>query len=447
MVRKTKKVDFHFSLADLEKLENHYKVVTYLNSNSEQNISYLALGVKRELNAHNTIFKDLELFLDEKDWVFGYFGYDLKNQLESNLSSSNQDFVSLNEAHFFIPKLVLELTPNNQVIHYVNEDDLVEFLAIISTKKQQEKLSGFQIKYPDPRVLGIKSKYIYPLNSRVGELDIPQGLNQRVSKEDYIKNLQVIKSHLKAGDIYEMNYCHEFYAENCEINPYKVYKKLNELTNAPFSSFYKNKDQFILSGSPERFLKKEGDKIISQPIKGTAKRGKDSKEDEEIKNKLANDPKERSENIMIVDLVRNDLSKTAAKGSVKVEELCKVYSFDTVHQMISTVSSQLKKGCSSLDVIKHAFPMGSMTGAPKYEAMQIIDQLESTKRGVYSGALGYIKPNGDFDFNVLIRTILYNRALKRTSFMVGGAITLKSNIENEYQETLLKAEALKKALE
>lgn len=416
MKRKSKQVAIHFSASSLEKLEQHYKVVAYLNSNANDKVSYLAVGVKTELTSSGTVFKDLELFLDEKDWVFGYFGYDLKNQLESNLSSSNQDFVSLNEVHFFIPKLVLELTPNTKVIHYFNEDDLVEFLAIMSTKKQQEKSTGIQ-------------------------------LHQRVSKEDYINNLQAVKSYLKAGDIYEMNYCHEFYAENCEINPYKVYQKLNNLTNAPFSSFYKNRDEFVLSGSPERFLKKEGNKIISQPIKGTAKRGKDEQEDEEIKNKLAHDPKERSENIMIVDLVRNDLSKTAAKGSVKVEELCKVYTFDTVHQMISTVTSQLKKGCSSLDVVKHAFPMGSMTGAPKYEAMRIIEQLESTKRGVYSGALGYIKPNGDFDFNVLIRTILYNRALKRTSFMVGGAITLKSNIEGEYQETLLKAEALKKALE
>jgi para-aminobenzoate synthetase component 1 len=263
-----------------------------------------------------------------------------------------------------------------------------------------------------------------------------------MSQDNYEQRFEAIKEHIQQGDIYEMNFCHEFYAENAEINPFETYTKLNELTNAPFSTFYKNKENYILCGSPERYIKKEGDKIITQPIKGTAKRGKTEEEDEQIKLELSQNEKERSENIMIVDLVRNDLSKTAKRASVKVEELCKVYTFDTVHQMISTVISEIKKTTHPVEVLRTTFPMGSMTGAPKVESMKIIEELETTKRGVYSGAIGYFKPNQDFDFNVVIRSLLYNQKKKYLSFMVGGAITNKANAEDEYKETLLKAEAM-----
>lgn len=166
-----------------------------------------------------------------------------------------------------------------------------------------------------------------------------------------------------------------------------------------------------------------------------------------LKNDLAKDEKERSENIMIVDLVRNDLSKTAVKGSVKVEELCKVYSFDQVHQMISTVTSQIEENTHPIDVIKSTFPMGSMTGAPKISAMKIIENLEETKRGLYSGAVGYITPRGDFDFNVVIRSILYNHTQKYISFSVGSAITSKSDPLKEYEECLVKAKAMHEVLQ
>ncbi len=203
----------------------------------------------------------------------------------------------------------------------------------------------------------------------------------------------------------------------------------------------------MLSASPERYLKKEGNTIISQPIKGTSKRSENLKEDEALKEQLKQDLKERSENIMIVDLVRNDLSLTAIKGSVEVKELCEVYSFKQVHQMISTVTSKIDKNTHPVDVIKTSFPMGSMTGAPKISAMKIIENLEETKRGLYSGAVGYFSPDGDFDFNVVIRSILYNSTKQYVSYSVGSAITAKSDPLKEYEECLIKAKAMRQVLE
>jgi para-aminobenzoate synthetase component 1 len=238
----------------------------------------------------------------------------------------------------------------------------------------------------------------------------------------------------------------EFFAENAAINPIEKFLKLNEISLPPFAVFFKNNSHFLLSASPERYLKKEGELIISQPIKGTAKRFSNPAEDEKSRTQLALDPKERSENIMITDLVRNDLSHTAQKGSVTVTELCKIYSFLQVHQMISTVTSKLDGQYTAVDAIKTTFPMGSMTGAPKISVMKIIENLEETKRGLYSGAVGYFTPSGDFDFNVVIRSILYNQERKYVSFSVGSAITSQSIPEKEYEECLLKAKAMREVL-
>ena len=249
-------------------------------------------------------------------------------------------------------------------------------------------------------------------------------------------------AHIQRGDIYEANFCMEFFAESASINPPEIYKKLNAVSEPPFAVFFKNNSHFLLSASPERYLKKVNSKIISQPIKGTAKRSANLMEDEAIKQQLSSSEKERSENIMIVDLVRNDLSRTAAKGSVEVAELCVPYTFRQVHHLISTIISELDLQYAAIDVLKTTFPMGSMTGAPKISAMAIIEELEETKRGLYSGAIGYFTPDGDFDFNVVIRSILYNRVTKYLSFSVGSAITSESIPESEYEECLLKANAM-----
>jgi para-aminobenzoate synthetase component 1 len=268
----------------------------------------------------------------------------------------------------------------------------------------------------------------------------------RITKDSYFNKFQKIHQHISQGDIYEMNFCQEFYAENINIDPLHVYQNLNQISQPPFATFLKLEDKYLLSASPERYIRKENTTIISQPIKGTSKRAIDIIEDEKLKSDLAVNEKERSENIMIVDLVRNDLSKTAVKGSVKVNELCKVYSFDQVHQMISTVTSEVLHTKNPVEVLRTTFPMGSMTGAPKVSAMKLIEDLEKTKRGLYSGSVGYFTPDNDFDFNVIIRSILYNKSNKYVSYSVGGAITAKSTADAEYQECLVKANAMQDAL-
>jgi para-aminobenzoate synthetase component 1 len=271
-------------------------------------------------------------------------------------------------------------------------------------------------------------------------------IQQRIPKASYLEKVSKILEHIHQGDIYEANFCMEFFVENAMINPIEKFIKLNEISQPPFAVLFKNNKHFLLSATPERYLRKEGERVISEPIKGTAKRFLDPIEDEQSKMQLALDPKERAENIMITDLVRNDLSRTAQKGSVEVQELCKIYSFLQVHQMISTVTSKLDAQYSVVDVLKTTFPMGSMTGAPKISVMKIIEQLEETKRGLYSGAVGYFAPNGDFDFNVIIRSILYNQEKKYISFSVGSAITSQSIPEKEYEECLLKAKAMREVL-
>ncbi|MDH5414989.1 MAG: anthranilate synthase component I family protein [Flavobacteriaceae bacterium] len=364
---------------------------------------------------------------DLRDYIFGYFSYDLKNDIE-DLRSDNFDGLQFPELYFFQPKKLFFLNDNDVEVQYLKdletdiEKDISSILNMDTlSKKLVNSIEDYSIKH---------------------EVKI----HKRITKKAYLNNLQVIQEHIHRGDIYEVNYCQEFYAENTQINPLEVYLHLNDISKPPFASFVKLNDLFLLSASPERFVTKEKNKIISQPIKGTAKRSTNKSTDKELAKALSIDKKERAENIMIVDLVRNDLSKTAIRGTVTVEELCKVYSFDQVHQMISTITSMIDDETETVDVIKSLFPMGSMTGAPKISAMKIIEKLETTKRSLYSGAVGYFTPSDDFDFNVVIRSILYNRTEKYLSYSVGGAITSESDPEKEYQECLLKAIAMKKAL-
>ena len=370
-----------------------------------------------EINA----FEDLKQYQQTtKDWLFGYLSYDLKNDTEE-LKSTNFDGLNFPELFFFQPKKLFLLKGDQLEIKYLNmcddelEEDLEEIyqIADFSSQNSDESLQ----------------------------------IQQRISEEKYLEKVSNMLEHIHRGDIYEANFCMEFYAENAKINPVEIYQKLNEISEPPFAVFFKNHKQFLLSASPERYLRKENDKIISQPIKGTAKRHEDLAEDEKIKQELILNEKERSENIMIVDLVRNDLSRTASKGSVEVEELCGAYSFKQVHHLISTVISKVEPDKSPVEIIKTTFPMGSMTGAPKISAMQIIEDLEETKRGLYSGAIGYFTPENDFDFNVIIRSILYNEENNYVSFSVGSAITSQSIPEKEYEECLLKAKAMRQVLE
>ena len=415
--------DVEFFKNQLLNWSQQFREVVFLDSNSKSNPDHnysdydYVLAVEG-FTAIKTDFSNAFLDLHEyqsrtSDWLFGYLSYDLKNDLE-NLKSSNYDGLNFPDLFFFQPKkifLVKEDQLEIQYLHFCDDEIEDDFIQI----------SNFEFQ---------------PFDSKKIEIQ------QRISKEEYFKKVSKMLEYINQGDIYEANFCMEFYAENSAINPVAIYKKLSEITETPMASFFKNNSNYLLCASPERYLKKDGLNIISQPIKGTSKRFSDKVLDNNAKNELSQNPKERSENIMIVDLVRHDLSKTATKGSVKVEELCQVYSFKQVHQLISTVVSQVENTVSPVAILQTTFPMGSMTGAPKISAMKIIEELEETQRGLYSGAIGYFKPNGDFDFNVVIRSILFNSDNKYVSFSVGSAITSLSKIELEYEECLLKAKAM-----
>ena len=417
-------------------------------------------------------FDALKKFYEEQnDWLFGFLTYDLKNEIEPSASprltpipspyregnkcpvlsagrrspsdlADKERGVEFPLMHFFQPKFVFCLTPTLSEEEGKTKMGKVEihFLPEVSSEKEVENLF-YEI-----------SNIQYPISN----IQYPLELENRISREEYLQTIYKIKNHIHRGDIYEMNYCMEFFSEDAEINPAEVFLKLNETSQSPFSAFYRMNNKYLLCASPERFLKKEGRKIISQPIKGTARRGKNSTEDIELKELLSQNEKEKSENVMIVDLVRNDLSRTCE--NVNVDELFGVYTFKQWHQMISTVCGEMKDKIHFTEVIKNSFPMGSMTGAPKVRAMELIEQYEKTKRGLYSGAVGYITPptplslergvggEADFDFNVVIRSILYNASSKYLSFQAGSAITANSIPENEYEECLLKAKGMFSAL-
>ena len=421
-----------FSIESVPNIKDHllswaqqFEIVAWLDSNEyHQNYSsFDSILAVEEFTAIKTDYLNAFDKLKEyqsttQDYLFGYISYDVKNDTEE-LTSENYDGLDFADLYFFQPQKIIFVKNNQLEFHYLTmvDDEIdTDFDEIINA------VSTTSIHHED-----IKIKL-------------------RIHKDEYYHKVEQMLEHIHRGDIYEANFCQEFYAENAIIDPYQVYKDLNVISEPPFATFLKVDEHYLLSASPERYLKKTGQKVISQPIKGTAKRLLSKIDDEKIASDLARDPKERSENIMIVDLVRNDLSRTAKKGSVNVEELCKVYSFKQVHQLISTVVSEMDEDVHTVDVIKDTFPMGSMTGAPKISAMKIIEKLEETKRGLYSGTVGYFTPNGNFDFNVVIRSILYNKNKKYLSFSVGSAITAKSIPEKEYEECLLKAKAMKYVL-
>lgn len=400
--------------------------VAWLDSNehAQTHGNYSAILAVDAFTALKTDSQNAFEKLDEyqtttKDWLFGSLSYDLKNDIE-DLSSKNIDGPEFPQMYFFQPKKVFLFTHSEVTLSYLNmvDDELQsDWEAILATSLPQKTISK------------------QPLTPRA-----------RTSKQRYLQKVDTLLQHIQKGDVYEANFCQEFFCEGVSLDPTAAFWKLNELSKPPFATFLKLEQHYILSASPERYLKKQGTHIVSQPIKGTAKRATCSKEDAALVLQLQKDPKERSENIMITDLVRNDLSRIAKKGTVAVQELCKIYTFEQVHQMISTITCEVCESKRPIEIIKKTYPMGSMTGAPKVSAMKIIETLEDARRGAYSGAVGYIAPNCDFDFNVVIRSILYNAATQYVSFSVGGAITAKSIPESEYQECLLKAKAMHEVL-
>ncbi|NID11014.1 anthranilate synthase component I family protein [Fibrivirga algicola] len=351
--------------------------------------------------------------------LVGYIGYDVKNQLE-DLQSRHADELGFSAIWFMEPMYLIEFEGANVTVLTDRADagPWAEWLTNPGT-------------LPKPATGPTR----------------PGIVQARVGEATYVDNVERIRDLIEAGDVYELNYCIEFVAEQCNLLPVEAYQALCHRSPMPFSAFLKQGNRYVLGASPERFLKKTGNRLVSQPIKGTIRRGQTDGEDDELKRQLRTSEKEQAENLMIVDLVRNDLARSAETGSIAVDELFGIYTFRQVHQMISTVSAIQRQDVSLADVLGNAFPMGSMTGAPKIRAMQRIDELETSRRGVYSGAIGYITPSGDFDFNVVIRSILYNATQQRASFTVGSAITYDADPVQEYAECLLKASAMRAVLE
>lgn len=377
----------------------------------------LAAGSRRSIQSSDkNSLSNLQLFIDEKSaWLFGHLNYDLKNEIES-LTSSHTDHVAFPELFFFEPEYLVKLGGDAMVIE-ANDPQQV-FQSIIESAISQPSLET-----------GIT------------------GIHNRISKQDYIETVQKLQQHILRGDCYEINFCQELFSANAKIDPLSVYEKLSAISPNPFSAFYKLNDKYLICASPERFIKKEGAHILSQPIKGTAKRNHGAKEPDDLyKKNLYNSQKDRSENVMVVDLVRNDLAKVCREGTVHVDELYGVYPFPQVYQMISTISGEVKENISFTDIIRATFPMGSMTGAPKRNVLQLIEKFEKSKRGIFSGALGYITPGQDFDFNVVIRSIMYNETNGYLSYQVGSGITFYSDPENEWDECILKIAAINSVL-
>jgi para-aminobenzoate synthetase component 1 len=377
----------------------------------------LAIHSVKHVSVAENSLPEIDAFITEtNDWIFGHINYDFKNYLETS-KSNHFNGIHFPDLFLFQPETVIEL------------------------KKDEVTISSLRLFH--------ETIYHSILEEQVGHNNtLSCNIQSRFSKKEYIDTIYQLHQNILRGDCYEINFCQEFFSEEAMIDPIQTYHKLVNISPTPFASYYKWNDQYLLCASPERFLKKIGNKIISQPIKGTYKRDLlDSLNDEKLKQQLQSSEKEKSENVMIVDLVRNDLSKICEEGTVVAEELFGVQSFPQVHQMISTISGELREEISFTDILKATFPMGSMTGAPKKRVIELIEQYEKTKRGIYSGCVGYVSPDKDFDFNVVIRSIMYNQHQKYLNYQVGSGITFKSKAENEYEECMMKAEAIKKVLQ
>lgn len=403
---------------------NQFSILLFLDSNNYSSIyngyeCLLAAGAEEIVTGDGDQLAALQQLHDQRqDWLFGHISYDYKNVLEPKLTSTHDAVTGFPLLHFFVP----------QTVCYINREQTQLTIASLG----------------DPEAIYRQIMDLPPIVSQpISKLKF----TAMVSQEQYLDTIAKLRTHIADGDCYEINFCCEGNCENAEVEPIAVFHELNKLSPAPFAACYRLHDKYMMCASPERYLRKEGNTLLSQPIKGTARRDTDPGKDEEIKHKLRGDIKEQAENVMITDLVRNDLARCCETGSIKVDELFGIYSFPQVHQMISTVSGTMRRGVPFTDAIRYSFPMGSMTGAPKYKVMQLIDKYEHSRRELFSGTVGYITPGGDMDLNVIIRSLFYNKASKRLSYQTGGAITNDSNAGQEWDEMRLKAWALERIFE
>lgn len=398
----------------------------------------LGVGARRSMSVARPARGDWamwEAFVNEGErrnaWTVGWLGYDLHASLDL---ANTQHLPTVALPHpgdwplmmWWEPEVVLEWKPGRL------QPELVDGMDVAWAAQVMQDLQG---ESAPPRT-----------ETEADDLSEWTALTPCWTAEEYRSKFDEVHRALQRGDIYEMNLCMPWEGRAPRQKSWSLFQRLAEKTKAPHSAYVQAGMWRALCASPERFLAKRGDKLHSQPIKGTVRRGQSPEEDAALKAALKSSEKERAENVMIVDLVRNDLSRVARPNSVNVEELFGVHSFATVHQMISTVSCTLRDEVTPLDILRATFPMGSMTGAPKLSAMDHIAKLEGQGRGVYSGSLGFLEPSGDWDFNVVIRSLLHRADTGRVDATVGGAITLLSEAESEHAECLLKAEALRQCM-
>ena len=360
---------------------------------------------------------------ERREWLFGHFAYDLVAETDSAdpNQSPKADPIGFPDLTFFIPETLIELGAGAIRIGRFQDDQEAIWRQIGS------------IPLTEP--------------SAAGPAAVPS-FTPRFTPFEYRQRVTDLQRHILRGDCYEINFCQEFYSQPADLDPLAAWRSLSRASPNPFSCFYRLQDRYLLCASPERYLKKTGDRISSQPIKGTSARFPDRPEaDAAAARELFYSNKDRSENVMVVDLVRNDLSRICIPGTVRVEELYGIYPFPQVFQMISTITGTLVPDLHWIDAIRATFPMGSMTGAPKRRVVGLIDRYERSRRGIFSGAVGYVTPDGDFDFNVVIRSLMYNGSNRYLSYQVGSGITFYSDPAAEYEECLIKAQGILKALE
>jgi para-aminobenzoate synthetase component 1 len=361
-----------------------------------------------------------------QDWLLGHLAYDLTAETEG-VSGAFTDPIGFPDLFFFQPAHLILLQQDCICIGSLREDPGTLWHQIRSTAPDPPDRSG----QPQTTAGSVPPIHFTP----------------RFTREQYLSTVEALLRHILRGDCYEINFCQEFFAEPASIDPLATWWALSKASPNPFSAFYRLDDRYLLCASPERFLKKSGNILFSQPIKGTSpRRQQDPLADSRSKLELTNSAKDRAENVMVVDLVRNDLSRICLPGSVKVSELFGVYPFPQVFQMISTITGSLLPGLDWTDALRTCFPMGSMTGAPKHRVTQLIARYERSRRGLFSGAVGYVTPEGDMDLNVVIRSLLYNRQNRYLSYLVGSGITGYSDPAAEYEECIVKAEGIRKAL-
>lgn len=420
--------DIHSIKEQLLQWADSFEQVVWLDSNAYPNNDNKYEGVLA-VDADRIFQTDSKEGLNElkeyrksnKDWLFGYLSFDAGRTINSTKENNRaSDSLQFSKLSFFHPKKVFLLKEGSVEIHYSSdiESEIETDWKVIRELAVEE----IPLVFPDLKI------------------------NARLSKQEYFDKFQKIQAYIEQGEISEINFCQEFYASATLENPLAVYQHLNEISKPPFAAYLRMNDKYVLCASPERYLSNTNGKLKTQPIKGTAKRKENVEEDELARKALEEDRKEILENTITTEMIVEELQAIAKKGSVQITELCKTYTFKQVHQLISTIVCDLKPELHPVDAISGTYPMGSMTGIPKENSLAIIEELENFNRSLYSGSIGYFTPKDDFDFNVVIRSILYNAKNKYVSFSAGGAITALANPESEYKECLVKVKAMEEVL-